>query len=281
MVKIGTLLFTLGMNVLIPTVMAHDPPSTVKGPSSSEKPTSHPSIITFREGRLTVDVQNVLLELLLEEISRQAIVAIISPEGLGDESVSVQFQDLPLDQGLRQILKDRDTFFFYGAEEKVPASLKAVWVYPPGQGRAVQPVPPEKWASTKEIEGKLTDPNAEARARAIQALVQRKGDNALDELLKALKDKDDHVRTQALWGALSSGVQLPAESLKELALRDRAAEVRFLALQALTAHPQAGEIAKLALKDPNPHVRTKAQEIILQLEETPRSPEPSRPAKDQ
>lgn len=242
---------------------------------------SQEPVVTFKDGRLGVRAEDLPLPWLLVELSRRGGVAIMGAEGLGDERISVQFQDLPLDEGLRQLLKGHDAFFFYGAEETAPASLKAVWVYPKFTGRTIQPVPPEKWASTGEIEAKLGDPSAEARSRAIFALVERKRDQALDAVLQALKDKDDQVRTRALYGAVSSSVNLPVVTLRELALHDRSPEVRFLALQALTEHPEGRVIAKMALNDPNPHVRRKAQEILLQLGDAPKFSPPKQPEKGQ
>ena len=56
-------------------------------------------------------------------------------------------------------------------------------------------------------------------------------------------------------------------ALRELALQDGSPEVRFLALQALGVSPEVGSVARLALNDADSHVRTKAQEILLQLED--------------
>jgi HEAT repeat protein len=216
----------------------------------------------------------------LEEISREGKVAISGDTGPGRRLVSIQFQDLPLDEGLRQILRDHDAFFFYGVEGKAPASLRAVWVYPKGQGRGLEPVPPEAWASTRELEAELADPNPKARARAIEALVERKGDGARDAVLEALKDHDEEVRAQALYQTVSGDVELPTDALTDLALGDPSPAVRFLALEALTDRPEARTIAETALNDPSPQIRHKAQEILRELDAATRPRKPSQPAQD-
>lgn len=316
--KLLALLLIVESAVLVPVVLAQErtgapaaspptpketplsgkPPESKK-PAASKKPDSGKptepgntaesakqifgSGVVFKEGRLSVSVHKSSLEWVLEEISRKGGVAIMRAEGVGEERISIQFQNLPLDEGLRRILKDHDAFFFYGVEEtsagvrekstggKASAALRALWVYPKGQARGLAPVPPETWASTKEFEQKLTDPNPEVRARAVYTLIERKGDQALDAVLQALIDRDDQVRTRALYGALSSGVDVPADFLSDLALHDKSSDVRFLALQGLAENPNARTVAELALGDPNEHVRLKAEEILLQLDSATQS----------
>jgi hypothetical protein len=85
-------------------------------------------------------------------------------------------------------------------------------------------------------------------------------------VIRALNDNDDQVRTRAFYEAVSSGVELPTDYLRGMALHDRSPEIRFLALQALSDNAEAGAIAEMALNDSSEHVRNKANEILLQLE---------------
>jgi hypothetical protein len=55
---------------------------------------------------------------------------------------------------------------------------------------------------------------------------------------------------------------LPVDHLSDLALHDASTNIRFLALSGLEELPEGKEIAKRALADPSPHVRSKAQEIL-------------------
>lgn len=224
----------------------------------------HGPAVVFRDGRLELDLRARTLGLVLDEISQKAGLAIILAEELRDRPVSLQLHDVALDEGLRTLLAEHDVFLFYGVEEKAPSSLRAVWVYPKGRGRGLEPVPPEQWASTREIEKGLTDRDPGVRARAVEALVERKRERAREDVLRALKDEDEGVRTQALYGAVNSGLELPTPSLVE-AFGDSSSDVRFLALEALAERPEAGEIASRALLDPSPHVQEKAREILSQL----------------
>jgi HEAT repeat protein len=222
--------------------------------------------VRSKEGRLSVDVQGRSLEWVLGQISQAANIAFVTDETL-PETVSVQFGDVPLDEGIRRILKDQDSFFFYEAQGNAPATLRVVWVYPKGQGRSVQPVPPERWASTRDLEKLLTDPDAEIRSRAVEALIERQGEKARAVVLRALKDDNARVRTQALYGAFSSGLELPADVLAE-ALDDPSSDVRFLALEAIASRPEAAPLARRALGDASPHVRDRAREIVAKVGQT-------------
>lgn len=263
------------------------PSSLPQGPATGEKPTEQQPLITVEDGRLSVQVQNRPLKWVLAQISEKSGV-FISTENIGNVRISVQLQDSPLDQGLRHILRGQDTFFFYGTEEGEygNASLQAVWVYTKGTGHNILPVPRTAWASTREVELSLTDPDPEERARAVEVLVERKGKQALDIVLQVLKDQDEKVRYRALFKALNAGLALPADTLQTLLQSDSSPVVRFLALDALAERPGADRqnvkaVAELALNDPNPQVQDQAREILSQLEAAAQPPDPSQPVQEQ
>src|SRR6266571_7622569 len=142
----GTVLVAAAMAVLVPTVMAQEQqivtPSPPKDTSTPGEPTPAKATeptpgITVKDGRVTAYVENRPLEWVLEEISRKARLAMVRAGDVGGERVSVRFQDLPVDEGLRQILGEHDAFFFYGAWKKGTAALRVVWVYPKGRGQGL------------------------------------------------------------------------------------------------------------------------------------------------
>ena len=277
------LCYLVSLAVATPVAAGPQARQAAKSPATSNLPaqpaeTSGPSsAVTFRAGRLSVNLQNRSLESLAEEVSAKAGVAIILHGGVGSQAVSLNFRDLPLEQALHRILEKYDAFFFYGVEKQDPSSLKTVWVYPMRAGRGMAPVPPESWGSTKELEPMLDDPDPRVRARAIAALVRRKREGALDAVLDALRDSDEQVRTEALYGARQAGLDLPEESLRDLALNDDSVDVRFLALHSLANSPDAQSVAEMALNDPSKPVRDMAQEILRDLSGKP-SPTPAQTA---
>lgn len=260
--SVVSLLLPVGMTALVLLAGAEERrrPSVVSPPGQDSE---QKSIIAVRDGRLSAQLQNQPLSGVLDKISRAARVAIIVANGLGSQRVSGQFEDVPLAEGLRWLLQEHDAFFFFSGSQNAPASLTAVWVYPKGRGRSLVPVPPEAWASTKELEARLADPDPEWRALAAETLLKRKRDQARGALLlQTLRDEDGGVRTRSLYAALRSGVKPPPDVLVNLALGDPAPHVRFLALETLARDPKLGPVVEQALNDPDPHVRNKAKEIL-------------------
>lgn len=249
-------------------------PQPQQEPSPSE---ARPSI-AVKDGMLTLHVQKRTLASVLEEIGEKAGVVIKlgeDIEDLGDEQVSVDFKGYRLDEGLRQILKNHDAFFFYGVEkgeEKGPASLKVVWVYGASRGQGLEPVAAHKWASTKEVERMLKDPEGDVRARAIEELIKRKGQDSTEAVLEALKDPSERVRTKALYRALDSDAEIPQDRLIDLALKDESETVRFLALQALSHDPDLRWVVERAALDPSERISETAQDILRQLDAASQPP---------
>ncbi len=279
------LLFTSGVIVLVRLSRETEiraPAVTAPRAQSLSVPTEvaarRPDAIDFQNGRLSVRIQNRPLDRVLDEISREGRVAIVPAEGVGGRLVSVEFSDLPIDEGLRRILNREDAFLYYRA-----GAMRAIWVYEPDEGRGLQPIPPELWASTFEFEEGLSDPSAEVRARSVRTLVERKGETVLDQVLTALRDDADSVRAAALFGASNADVEIPPDILSELAIYDPSVDVRFLAFEALSlAHePNLEAIAEAALSDRSPHLRSKAREVLGRVEVARRPVEPRQPAQTQ
>jgi hypothetical protein len=224
---------------------------------------------SVENGMLTLCAKNQPLRVILEEIGSKANVAIIVPEALGNEPVSVEFQHYRLDEALRQMLKDDDVVFSYSVDRdhKGPASLKTVWVYPANQGPGMSRSSLSAWkAGTKQLARTLAEADPEARARAVDSLIKREGRQSVSVVLDALRDPSGDVREQALSRALSMGVALPENTLTDLALNDESSKVRLLALQALPVDPAFRWVAERALNDWSSKVARLAKDILRQLD---------------
>src|SRR5262249_51061522 len=191
-------IFGIGTVLLSPVVaQARQEPSVRVGSASNQRSDGWQAkrkSVAIKDGKLSVNAQGRSLRSVLNEISRDACVAVTGAGSVDDSPVSVQFQDLPIDEGLRRILTHYDTFFFYRAGQSGPPMLAAIWIYPKGQAQGVVPVPPEEWAGTKELEAMRADPDPETRARAVQTLIERKPAQAAANILaESLRDQDDRV----------------------------------------------------------------------------------------
>lgn len=232
---------------------------------------------------LQVKVNDYPIELLLDEIARQSGIVIVRDEALAISRVSLELLGLSLEEGLRQILKQQDLFFFFGPAKKIDRSiveqavplLKGVWIFPQGKGDQIVPVPAAKLASSLEVEAGLRHADPKERARSVELLITRKGEQSLSDVRLALSDQDEHVRERTLRAALSSALPLPMAWLENLAQYDPSPTVRMLALAAATSgsaesvigNPNIKMIAELALHDSNPTVQEQAREVLSQLDQ--------------
>jgi len=224
--------------------------------------------VSVKDGRFTLKVVNRRMDSLVGQITLTTHIPIVDiQESLDRHMVSFDFQSMPLDEALRLILKDYDTFFLYGGDGDAPATLRQVWIYAKGQGRSFDPIPHEACASGKELRAMVRGGDPNLQARAFQALVEREGSNAGDVVMQWLNSRDEQKRNLALFYAMDNNVELPTETLMKLAVADNSPAIRVMALDALAgADPSIAEgILQQASQDPDPVVRGKAQEIIERL----------------
>lgn len=240
-------------------------------------------IITIDSGQLIIRVNNRSLQWVLDEISRQSKVMVMGMPGMAGQTLSVQLEKMPLDQGLRHILKDYDIFFFYGAQGgtenkgvqiSATAPLKAVWIYPKGDGlEMASTLLPQKPGTADEIKKRMANLSVAERARWLELLIEQKKGDELEAVHIALNDPNDEVRERTLHAALNSGVTLPAAWIENLAVNDFSPMVRFLAMGAIITHsgnslvatPNARTIAQMALRDSSADVREQAHQILEQM----------------
>ena len=144
--------------------------------------------VAVQRGHLTASIENSPLHAVLEELSARTQIALVAGEGLEGDYVSAELKNVPVDEGLRDILKNHDAFYYYGAVgQNTKPSLRAVWVYPKGTAATFQPVPPGAWASTKDLQASLADNDPAVRERAYEALMSRPDKESANLILLALR----------------------------------------------------------------------------------------------
>src|SRR5215813_4492660 len=163
-----------------------------------------PLSVSVKDGRLSLEAMDQPLGKVLEVIASRAHLALVTDDVL-EQRTTIRLADLPLEDALKELLSSYDVFYFHAGRAGQRSELQALWVYARGRGQGVQPVPPESWASTKEMERRLADPSAEVRAKAVETLIDRQGSAAAEAVVHALTDADVDVRTRALFAAVSHG----------------------------------------------------------------------------
>jgi HEAT repeats/PBS lyase HEAT-like repeat len=238
--------------------------------------------VTVADGRLSVRVEEVPLETVLEAFAAQAGVAITIQGDPGTVSAQA-FTDLPLDVGIRRLAGERRLLMVFArADDRGrPGRLQQIRIYgdPPSDNLA-RPREP----LTRTL-GKLTEePTASApeppsyqelaakdkgvRLAAICGLA-RQQDEAAIEVLSALLAHDPNatIRRIAATALGNIGGDAGAAALKA-ALLDQNVEVRIQAMRGLHAiDPEAATapLGELALDDADPGLRRQAVHLLATL----------------
>ena len=149
-------------------------------------------VIQVRGDRLSVTLADVPLADVLDRIAQQGQIRILL-HGATDEKVSMEFNDLPLDQGLRRIIKDHDFILFYGEEKAGPGQssrprLAEVRVY--ARSRAI----------TRQLLGEAPkNPDPSVRKDAPEAVAAIDDKEQIKEVLKeALKENRNELLESAM-----------------------------------------------------------------------------------
>ena len=237
--------------------------------SAAGDPTPRSSfVVQVNRSRLTVRLQRIPLQMALTVIARKSGLALALEEPLA-ERVTVAFDDLPLDEGLRRLLGPRSYILSYAeAGPSEPVGVTKLVVLAKGRERlrageapAVRFVVPTPQAMPAELD-------AARRREAVEALAaSEEPGRHLNILLAVLKqDEDSDVREAAL-DALESLETFPLEPLAEVAMRDPQPSVRMRALELLGERGKNDRGVEAVLQrastaDPDDEVREAASSFL-------------------
>ena len=220
--------------------------------------------ITVEKGRMTCSIDNSSLLEVLEDLGAKTAIAFVPAESIANDRVSLEVVDLPVDDGIRQLLRDYDSFPFDAPGDDRFSSLRVVWLYAKGAGSALQPVPRES-SNVAELREQVASPDARVREHAYSALLARPDDHSRELVWSALRgatEIDEDLRQQILVNAMNLGMDVPQDLLANLVMGNDSATLRVLALDALAENPAIESVAASVANDPSPMVRQRAQEIL-------------------
>ena len=226
--------------------------------------------LIVRDGTMSVEVRSCTLTQVLSLVAARTGIRMAVSEAIAPERRSWRTSLQSIEATLRELLREADIFVLYAAEPDAAQRLEAVWVYPRGGTRGIEPVPLEQWASTSDLQRQLTEWSPDLRGRAIEELIARGGDTALPQVFEALTDGDASIRQRALDAALAAGLDVPLHHLQALALDDPSPEVRLRALQALEERPDSAATIEAATRDADVNVRREAQNIVRRASQAAR-----------
>lgn len=237
-------------------------------------PATHSNRVRFTSGYLTIQVEDVPLDELLDDIARQSGLVVKRYVAL-DQRVSDRFEQLPLDRALRRILRNRSFVLEYAAQR--PTTL---WIVPEGGERATS-----ERTTEQPVSGDIDRPGSTARdgaegrgmpdsdrfpdrEEAALALGESTTDDAVTQLSLALIDDDPDVRSAAVSSLTEIGSGEAVQALAA-ALSDPDPRIREEAVDGLgeIGGEAAIMLLQLALADEEPTVRETAREALEQVRE--------------
>lgn len=242
--------------------------------------------IKFNNRQLSVQIKNAPLEKVLKEIMSQSGARIWLNDSV-DGTVSIEFQNIPIGEGVRRILKDKNYAFTYslhdGKEGKlsIVSASKSKEIFtkvkeePPRKSPTKPGLPiakkdkpkKEKLSFESLAKDALEHEDSGKREDAIIALGESKDPKAIEIISKALaNDPVEDVRLSAIDALMEIGDKSIVDPLST-ALKDRDPWVRESAVEALgeVGGEAAIEFVKSALNDEDGSVRELAQETLEEL----------------
>src|SRR5215510_6649288 len=168
-------------------------------------------VVEFRGGLLSVRVRDSSWEAVLKEIERQTGIS-IRVMGVPAGTLTHEFNALPLEKGLRRLLRDANLLFIYSSgKDPSEAVLEHVWLFPKeGIATAVTQVshPSHRVVAAEALSGEegtkpegglATDGgDANERRTALLRVIQDQGSEAEQALQEAALDVDPSIQTLAL-----------------------------------------------------------------------------------
>jgi len=143
--------------------------------------------IDFRDGLLRVSVENQKFQKVMDEVAQKAGIEIVI-NGLADEDLTIHFDYLPLENGLKRLLSGRNYVFFYrSVEASQPPRLTQVLVLPKTEGETVA-------RSGVIVENKSV--NQAEQKRDIEKILNIDQQKKLEEALQDLAQGNENIREQ-------------------------------------------------------------------------------------
>ncbi len=245
------------------------------------QPSESARLIQFANDLLTVNVKDVSLKELLQEIARQSGLSVVGSGSL-DERVTIEFHNLPLDEGVRLILRHHSFALAHAqqAPERGQAAVarpETLWIFSK-KGKvypskttvvdgnrhrdALKDVPRD----IPRLQVALMSEDSLEREDAVYALGESKRPEAVPLLSLALEDANEDVRKAAVDALEEIGGDEAAQALA-IALRDEDSWVREEAVEALEeiGGDKATQVLAIALRDEDSSIREEAVEALGEI----------------
>ena len=224
--------------------------------------------INITADAVTIKANNSSVRSVLEELSRQSDLVVVSQEAL-DELVSIEIDQPTLPQAIRRLLRHK-SFLLKQSNDGVGSlwifsddadNNQTAWVTPPTRR-------PDPEPDSELIDYQILAASADVsdREEAMYGFGDVGDSNSIEYLQLGLSDPDERVREEAIQSLAEIGGTESINALS-IALNDPEAKVRVDAVEALgeIGGQEAVKLLQGAMADENDTVREAAAEWLTEL----------------
>ena len=222
---------------------------------------SHDVLLSLHDERLSATLRQASVGEVFAELARQTGILVQVEGAAAIETISMEFTNLPFDEGIKRILQGKNYALTYAEEthdRRGGAKIMAVRVLP----TSTEPIPREP------VSDVATGPNPRLGTSAVVQGAVIGDRSALASFLSATRDADPRARRTAVIALGYLGDESAVEALGQLLLSDSDTKVRRTATEALAeiGSPQALGALGRALKDHDLVVQRNAAEAIVAID---------------
>jgi len=233
---------------------------------------SEHAFIRAEGGVLSVKIVGVPLDEVLRVLAAKSESRLVV-HGSRSERVSSEFDSLPLEEGLRRLIKENFVFLYSpdGQLQEVHISSLSPRFFPASRDIPGEDALSGEGTALDNLIARLKSGDAEERKRAVRELGELKDERAIEAVIWALDgDEDPHVRKEAIWALEDLGGRRAGTALAAAVMGDRDESVRQRAVAAVAkiGEDVAVEPLTLALRhDPDRLVRYVALVSLVEIGE--------------
>lgn len=220
-----------------------------------------PSLILSLHGdRLSATLRQAPVGAVLADLARQTGIRVHVDGAAATETVSAEFTNLPLDEGIKRILQGKNYALTYTDEthERLGGpKIVAIRILP----TSTEPIP------SGPVSNVAIGPNPRLGISAVVQGAEIGDHSAMTSLLSATHDADPRARRTAVKVLGDLGDESAVDALGQLLISDSDKKVRRAATDALAeiGSPQALRALGRALKDQDLVVQRNAAEAIVSI----------------
>jgi hypothetical protein len=246
LIVVGCLVVVMLISQNLPIDWIEKQPKEIQKPGLAVSAESTLKSISLNEqagvqSAISLNVSQKPLKKIAALIVKPLSINLIYDKEIADQVVDFCAENLTVEEALKKLFSNSDTFFYYAHATDGALKLATVWVYPQGMGDLLSPLPTIA-ENLSQVTLDVNDPDPDTRARAVESLIRQQVSDAPDILEIALNDTEEKVRLHALNSAAITSMPVSLEKLRWMLREDRSSTIRSMALTMLYQQFEEGRV---------------------------------------